>query len=198
MGMEKYLESSAFIDWRHPAIVELAVELAEMSHSETELAKLCFEWVRDNIRHNWDYQQSPVTCKASDVLLHRTGYCYAKSHLLAALLRANEIPAGLCYQRLSLEGNGPPYCMHGLNCVYLQDYGWHRIDSRGNQPGVDAEFQPLTECLALIASGPSEANFSGIYAEPLPVVAEVLTSRACIFDVFQHLPDMPIHLGHKP
>jgi len=37
---------------------------------------------------------NPVTCKASDVLIYGTGYCYAKSHLLAALLRANAIPAG--------------------------------------------------------------------------------------------------------
>lgn len=34
---------------------------------------------------------------ASDVLKHRTGYCYSKNHLLAALLRVNKIPTGLCY-----------------------------------------------------------------------------------------------------
>lgn len=27
--------------------------------------------------------QNPVTCRASEVLVHGTGYCYAKSHLLA-------------------------------------------------------------------------------------------------------------------
>lgn len=63
------------------------------------------DFVRDQIRHSADYRPNPVTCKASEVLRHGTGYCYAKSHLLAALLRANGVPAGLCYQRLSV-GDG--------------------------------------------------------------------------------------------
>lgn len=191
MSLDQYLESTPFIDWRHPAIVELAGQLAASAPSETELAKRCFEWVRDNILHSWDYRQNPVTCKASDVLLHRTGYCYAKSHLLAALLRANGIPAGLCYQRLSLEDDGPPYCLHGLNAVYLKEFGWHRIDSRGNKPGIKAEFQPPTERLAFPVSKPGERDFSCVYAEPLPIVAEVLTRRSCIIDVYQNLPDIP-------
>ncbi len=63
------------------------------------IAHRCFEFVRDEVRHSWDFKENPVTCHASEVLRHRTGYCYAKTHLLAALLRANRIPAGLCYQR---------------------------------------------------------------------------------------------------
>lgn len=191
MDLEKYLESTPFIDWKHPAIIELATQLAASASSETDLAKRCFEWVRDNIRHSWDYRQNPVTCVASDVLIHGTGYCYAKSHLLAALLRANGIPAGLCYQRLSLEDDGPPYCLHGLNAVYLKEFGWYRIDSRGNKPGVNAEFHPPIERLAFAVTEPGERDFSGIYAEPLPIVTEVLTGRSCIIDVYQHLPDMP-------
>ena len=52
-------------------------------------ARACFEFVRDQIKHSRDYEMDPTTWKASDVLLHGTGYCYAKSHLLAAMLRAN-------------------------------------------------------------------------------------------------------------
>jgi len=43
-------------------------------------------------------QRDVVTCSASEVLREGTGICFAKSHLLAALLRAVGIPAGLCYQ----------------------------------------------------------------------------------------------------
>lgn len=43
-----------------------------------------------------------VTCSASDVLQHRSGICYAKSNLLAALLRKEGIPTRFCYQRLIL------------------------------------------------------------------------------------------------
>lgn len=73
--------------------MEGAKKIASGHETPTAIAKACFEWVRDEIHHSYDYQMSPVTCRASDVLQHKTGYCYyAKSHLLVALLRANEIP----------------------------------------------------------------------------------------------------------
>ena len=59
----------------------------------------------------------------SSVLMHKTGYCYAKSHLLAALLRSNGLPAGLCYQRLSVDDDGAPYSLHGLNADFLKNHG---------------------------------------------------------------------------
>ncbi len=148
--MEQYLESSEYIDWQHPAISKKAAELAAGYTSDEEVAKCCFEFVRDSIMHSWDYRQNPVTCRASDVLFHGTGYCYAKSHLLAALLRANGIPAGLCYQRLTVETNGSRYSLHGLNAVHLEQHGWYRVDARGNKPGVSAEFCPPLEKLAFL------------------------------------------------
>ena len=112
-NMKQFLESSTYIDWTYPSIKELAKSLATDSSNEEELVKKCFEWVRDNIKHSAEFKLNPVTCKASDVLKHKTGYCYAKSHLLAALLRANNIPTGLCYQRLSIDDKGAPYSLHG-------------------------------------------------------------------------------------
>ncbi len=99
--MQDYLQASEYIDIHHPLIQETAQQLAANLQGDEAIAKSCFEFVRDNIKHSWDFQLNPVTCKASEVLRHGTGYCYAKSHLLAALLRANNIPAGLCYQRLT-------------------------------------------------------------------------------------------------
>jgi transglutaminase-like putative cysteine protease len=96
--MEEYLRTSEIIDWQHPEIVELAKQIALGHKTSTAIAKVCFEWVRDEICHSFDYQMNPVTCRASDVLKYKTGYCFAKSHLLAALLRANQIPVGFCYQ----------------------------------------------------------------------------------------------------
>ena len=113
--IKKYLGCSDQIDCEHPLVVQKAAELSKACHSdEIAIAKSCFEFVRDSINHSWDYRRDPVTCKASEVLIHGTGYCYSKSHLLAALLRANMIPAGLCYQRLSIENGGPPFSLHGL------------------------------------------------------------------------------------
>ncbi|MBI5901861.1 MAG: transglutaminase family protein [Deltaproteobacteria bacterium] len=96
--MRGSLEATEIIDWNHPSVAELAARLSGGCASQIEIAQKCFEWVRDEIRHSHDYKLNPVTCKASDVLLHKTGYCYSKSHLLAALLRANKLAAGLCYQ----------------------------------------------------------------------------------------------------
>ena len=143
-----YLQATDIIDWQHPAVLSLAQSLAEGRGSVDAIARTCFEWVRDRIRHSSDHHLNPVTCSASEVLHHQTGYCFAKSHLLAALLRANGIPAGFCYQRLSINDNGAPYSLHGFNAVRLPDLGWYRMDARGNKPGVNAQFTPPTEQLA--------------------------------------------------
>lgn len=190
--MQQYLQATNIINWQHPLVLAKAQELAAGLTDTTEIARRCFTFVRDQIRHSWDFRQNPVTCQASEVLEQGTGYCYAKSHLLAALLRANAIPAGLCYQRLSVGDSGPPYCLHGLNAVWLEGFGWYRIDARGNKPGVDAQFCPPVEQLAFKLQPPEEVDLPEIWPEPLAVVVQVLTSCATVTEVYQHLPDIPI------
>jgi len=191
-GMEHYLDSSEYIDWQHPLVIAKAAELADGCLSDEAVAKHCFEFVRDSIKHSWDYRMNPVTCKASEVLIHGTGYCYAKSHLLAALLRANAIPAGLCYQRLTVETDGPPYCLHGLNAVYLKQHGWYRVDARGNKQGVLAEFSPPIEKLAFPIVDALARDFPEIWAEPLPLVVGALTRNKTVEQVFGNLPDIEV------
>ncbi len=170
----------------------LAGSLSSNADSDVTIARHCFEWVRDNIRHSADYKLNPVTCKASDVLAHKTGYCYAKSHLLAALLRVNGLPAGLCYQRLSVADEGAPYCLHGLNAVFLKKYGWYRIDARGNREDVDAQFTPPHEQLAFPIKSVFEADLPEIWVEPLPVVVSVLETHKSYDDVYRNLPDVEL------
>lgn len=186
--MREYLEATDVIDWQHPAVLERANALAGGTPAET--AKRCFEWVRDEIRHSYDYQMNPVTCAASDVLLNRTGYCYAKSHLLAALLRANGIPAGFCYQRLRVDENEDRYSLHGLNAVYLPDLGWYRIDARGNKPRVDAQFTPPVERLAFSLDFEGDTLFPAILPAPLPEVVQALRAYDSWDDVWRNLPDV--------
>jgi transglutaminase-like putative cysteine protease len=187
--MHDYLRSTDIIDWKAPNVLELARRMAGGSAEAT--AKRCFEWVRDEIRHSGDYQLNPVTCAASEVLTAGTGYCYAKSHLLAALLRANSIAAGLCYQRLSIEGSGPPFCLHGLSAVYLPESGWYRIDPRGNKTNVDAQFTPPVEQLAFRPSVVGEVDLPGVYSDPLPQIVQALREYKTFDAVAEHLPDMP-------
>ncbi len=189
--MEKYLQTSQFIDWQSPAVAKRARQLAAGLEGDEAVARACFDWVRDNIRHSWDYRMNPVTCRASDVLEYGTGYCYAKSHLLAALLRANGIPAGLCYQRLSVNDDGAPWCLHGLNAVWLEAHGWYRMDARGNKPGIDARFTPPVEHMAFDFNFPEEIDLPEIHAEPLDVVVDVLQKCETVEEVMENLPDWP-------
>lgn len=189
LRMEEYLKSTDIINWQHPEVLVQAQNLARGKDHPQAIAKTCFEWVRDEIRHSFDYQMNPVTCCAADVLKFGTGYCYAKSHLLAALLRANSIPTGLCYQRLSIHDNGAPYCLHGLNAVYLPEIGWYRLDPRGNKPGVNAQFSPPTEQLAFALNWQGETEFPEIYADPLPIVVQTLQLCQTWQEVLDNLPD---------
>ena len=143
------------------------------------------------IKHSSDFQLNPLTCKSSDVLAYGTGYCYAKSHLLAALLRANQIPVGFCYQRLSVDDTGPPYSLHGFNAVLLPSVGWYRIDARGNKATVNAQFTPPIEALAFPIQFPDEeTTFEGILAEPLPLIIDYLNQDKTWDEALQSLPDI--------
>ena len=195
--MQDYLAATDILNWTHPDVLQLARQLAGGERDIPTVARRCFEWVRDEIKHSYDYQMNPLTCAASDVLQYGTGYCYAKSHLLAALLRANGIPAGLCYQRLSRSGNGAPFVLHGLVAVRLPEIGWYRVDPRGNnKPGVNAQFTPPREQLAFSVNGDGEALLPEIWPEPLPMVVRALRQNMSIEEAWWHLPDIDLLPNH--
>ena len=103
---------------------------------------------------------------------------------------ANGIPAGLCYQRLSIDGKGPPYCLHGLNAVWLPEIGWYRLDARGNRTDVSAEFDPPHERLAFPIQLDGEYNLPDVFAEPLPQVVTALKNHTTWDAVLANLPDV--------
>ena len=193
-ALAPYLRADAVIDWSEPAVAAQAAALATGASSPLAVAEAAFLFVRDAIRHSIDFRQNPVTCNASEVLRHGTGYCYAKAHLLVALLRANGIPAGLCYQRLTLDPatDRTRFCLHGLVAVHLPEYGWYRIDPRGNKPGVDAKFTPPVERLAFAIAHPGEADLPGVHAAPLPVVVDALRRHATWDALLADLPDLSL------
>ena len=191
--MKEYLKSTEIINWHHPEILVKAKELASGGENKTEVARMCFEWVRDNIKHIGDYDIQTVACSASEVLEAGSGVCYAKSHLLAALLRANSVPTGFCYQRLSRDDEGSKsFCLHGLNAVYLAEYGWYRIDPRGNKEGVNAQFTPPDEQLAFTVQIEGEADLAEIWPDPLDIVVERLRRYQTKEQLWKNLPDIQI------
>jgi len=192
-----FLAGTPIVNAGDPAIVRLAAVLAGADPaSDTDVVRACFEWVRDQVAHTGDAQHDRVTCTANEVLEARSGYCYAKSHLLAALLRANQIPAGFVYQRLAIDESGERFCLHGLNAVWLKDYGWYRLDARGNRPGVTTAFDPPRERLAFTASMEGERTLDGIAAAPLPAVVSALETFRSRAALEAHLPDLDVrHLA---
>ena len=167
-----------------------AAELRGDLSDTAAIARRCFEWVRDQIKHSRDFDLLPVTCSASRILAEGSGYCYPKSHLLAALLRANGIPAGLCYQRLAVDEQATRFCLHGLNAVFQPAFGWYRIDPRGNRQGIDAQFTPPVERLAFALERAGELDLPGVWPDPLPVVVEALHSHVRADELYDHLPDL--------
>ena len=167
-NIKKYLEESQVIDWGNPFILAKVNNLTRNLKSEIEKAKILFEWVRDEIPHSKDIGADIVTCEASQVLKNGTGICYAKSHLLAAMLRVVQIPTGFCYQLLCMD---PPYtghCLHGLNGIYLHSLNkWIRVDARGNTNGVNAQFGIDEEQLAFpMDPNKGEFIYDTIFASP--------------------------------
>ncbi len=171
---ERYLASDEIIDGDHPRIVELAAELRARQASEVDYARAAFEYVRDGVAHSFDAEDPRMSITASETLTNGVGLCFAKSHLLAALLRTQGIPAGLCYQRLTDDGSD--FTLHGLIAIHL-DGAWHRQDPRGNRPGVDARFSLGEERLAWpVRPELGERDDRRIRVTPLPSVITALRS----------------------
>ncbi|MFG2874267.1 transglutaminase family protein [Streptomyces sp. NPDC048337] len=184
-----YLASDEVIDHWHPLVQETADALWSATGDAYSFAKVAFEFVRDTIPHSADSGDMRVSWRASDVLSTRNGICYAKSHALVALLRAQGIPAGLCYQLLG-EDDGSDLVIHGLVAVRLPgSEDWARIDPRGNKPGVDAQFSLDVEQLAFpVRPELGEIDYPELYAAPHPATLKVLKESADRPELWRNLP----------
>ena len=149
--MNDYLIETQSIDYNDENIQKKVSHLKELSCDDIDYIERCFMFVRDEIPHSWDIGAEIVSKKASEVLINKTGICWAKSCLLAALLRANGIPSGISYQLLTRADNDTSdgYIIHAFNTVYIEQLDkWIRLDARGNKENVNAQFSLDEEHLA--------------------------------------------------
>lgn len=190
--LSDYLKEDDVIDYSDESITQLADELYKKAYSETEYIKAAFEFVRDKISHSADINEDMITCSASEVLRAGHGICFAKSHLLAALLRCKSIPTGFCYQKLTFgDETSPVLVYHGLNGVYLDDYKkWIRLDARGNKGGINAQFSIDEEKLAyLVCTEKDEEDGLVIYHTPDKKILEKLRNNKTRTELWNNLPN---------
>ncbi len=190
-SLSDYLKEDDVIDYSDESITQLADELYKKADSETEYIKAAFEFVRDEVSHSADINEDMITCSASEVLIARHGICFAKSHLLAALLRCKSIPTGFCYQKLTFgDETSPVLVYHGLNGVYLNEYKkWIRLDARGNKGKINAQFSIVEEQLAyLVRTEKGEEDGLVIYPAPDVKILEKLRNNKTRTELWNDLP----------
>lgn len=174
------------IDVSHPSIRHFAARLRAEYPDELSFAQAAFQYAR----HSWDAQDPRVTLSASRTFREGIGLCFAKTHRLAGLLRAEGIPTGLCLQRLTDDGSS--YVLHGLVAVYLQGR-WHRQDPRGNKLGVNAQFSLTTERLAWpVRAEMGESDLTQLLVNPHPDVVRALRGATDVLALCRE--GLPSHL----
>jgi transglutaminase-like putative cysteine protease len=185
-NMDEYLTYSEVIDFDNEIIIQKALELSKDAENNIQKTKKIYEFVRDKISHSSDINSNDVVYKASDVLREGHGLCFGKSHLLAALLRCEDIPTGFCYQKLSTD-HGKIF--HGLNGVFIHEK-WFRLDARGNVGEINAQFSLNEEKLAYIPQEMGDVDYPHIYSNPCPEIIEILKNNSKLDEAINKIIDL--------
>ena len=195
-NMDEYLKKDDVVNYENVNIIQLVDSLWSNADGNVDYIKKAYEFVRDNISHSADINEDLLTCSASEVLAAGHGICFAKSHLLAALLRCKSIPTGFCYQKLILDDETAPILIyHGLNGVYIKEYKmWIRLDARGNKEGVNAQFSLESEQLAFpIRAEKGEEDGFVIYPDPDIKILQKFKNNKTRTGLWD---DLPTELGY--
>lgn len=196
-NIEEYLQEDDVVDYGNKKVKQLADALYQETRDEAEYIEKAYEYVRDHIAHSADANENAITCSASEVLEAGHGICFAKSHLLAALLRYKSIPAGFCYQKLILDDETAPILIyHGFNGVYVKEFHkWIRLDARGNKESVNAQFSLEKEQLAFhVRVEKGEEDGFVIYPDPDVKVLEKFRIHKTRTELWN---DLPRELGYN-
>lgn len=165
----RYLEDTITIDWQTPAVMACGRALLAGVSADDELARIerLFRFVRDEIAHTFDlppddlaersarvvdgfavdFVRRGIAGRASETLALGHGLCFAKSHLLAALLRFAGHPTGFCYARLVDDDRPGRFVLHGFVACHRPATGsWILLDPRGNRGRAGEAGSISTEC----------------------------------------------------
>ena len=98
-GMDEYLKPTELCDCDNVELQQKAKEIIKGAETPKEAALRIFYFVREEIPFSMDYADA----KASRTLKKGTGFCFTKTNLHIALLRAIGIPARCHYAHLNKE-----------------------------------------------------------------------------------------------
>jgi len=187
-----YLEDTITIDWQAPELMARAKQLLEGATRLEQRVERLFRFVRDEITHSQDVETEVQTCRASEVLREKTGLCYAKSHLLAALLRIAGFPTGFCYVRLADSKSRGGFVLHGLNAAYWKpSESWIYLDARGNHQALRSECRFEAPWSLAYTPDPAlgECFLPFIYRRPAKRIVDLLERAPSFEAVLRNLPD---------
>lgn len=188
----RYLEDTITIDWQTPTVMTLGKSLLEGCESAEGRVRALFEYVRDEIDHSFDVPAEIATCSASEVLREGTGLCYAKSHLLAGLLRFAGFPTGFCYARLANTDRPGKFVLHGFSAIYWSpSEEWIFVDPRGNREGIHSEVRFTAPFSLAYAPDPEqgESFLPFVYRRPGKRIIDLLERAPDFAAVRRNLPD---------
>lgn len=133
------LQDDEIINHSQNDITTIVSSLTEGVNDYWDTVQRLFEFVRDKIVFDFAPEiEGPEDWQASTILKKGSGFCHQKAILLAAFLRASELPAALVfqevidhvilssrYEKLLPNGRLP---LHALVAVNINDK-WYRLDA---------------------------------------------------------------------
>ena len=188
----RYLEDTITIDWQSPNLMAQAKTVIEGCDTPEARLEALFAFVRDEVPHASDVQPEKATCSASQVLKERQGLCYAKSHLLAGMLRYAGFPTGFCYARLASEDSRSGFVLHGFNAVYWSaTESWLFVDASGRAgtPAATVRFEAPWGLPFVVDPEAGESFVPDIYRRPPKRIIDLLERAPDFAAVSRNLPD---------
>jgi len=130
-NFDVYLKPTFFIDSDSPPIQKYSRDICRGLKSRRDKAIALYYKVRDGIRYDpYHIEDNKAFIRASAVLKRKAGYCVSKAVLLAAVARAQSIPARLGFadvrnhlvtKRLKAMMETDLFMFHGYVEFYLED-----------------------------------------------------------------------------
>jgi transglutaminase-like putative cysteine protease len=128
---EDHLAPTAFLDFEHPDVQAFAADAVGDAANPAEKAVRLFYAARDRIRYDaFAVNFLPATYKASTVIQEGAGFCIPKAVLLAAIARAQGIPAAIGLSDVvnhmttpklqEMMGECDVFLHHGYAVLYLE------------------------------------------------------------------------------